>query len=81
MKLILLLWNYGTDTAFTFRYIAYNLDEWHDMISFQKNVIMAMECVGEKKESSITSTLCFADGVQHIQAHCTQIAEHIKYNK
>ena len=52
-----------------------------DMISFQKNVIMAMECVREKKESSITSTLCFADGVQHIQAHCTQIAEHIKYNK
>ena len=51
------------------------------MISFQKNVIMAMECVGEKKESSIASTLCFADGVQHIQAHCTQIAEHIKYNK
>ena len=51
------------------------------LISFQKNVIMAMECVREKKESSITSTLCFADGVQHIQAHCTQIAEHIKYNK
>ena len=36
------------------------------MISFQKNVIMAMECVREKKESSIASTLCFADGVQHI---------------
>ena len=51
------------------------------LISFQKNVIMAMECVREKKESSITSTLCFADGVQHIQAHCTQIAEHIKYYK
>ena len=51
------------------------------LISFQKNVIMAMECVREKKESSITLTLCFADGVQHIQAHCTQIAEHIKYNK
>ena len=51
------------------------------LISFQKNVIMAMECVREKKESSIASTLCFADGVQHIQAHCTQIAEHIKYNK
>ena len=51
------------------------------MIAFQKNVIMAMECVREKKESSITLTLCFADRVQHIQAHCTQIAEHIKYNK
>ena len=63
------------------KYIAYNLDEGHDMISLQKNVIMAMECVREKKESSITLTLCFADRVQHIQAHCTQIAEHIKYNK
>ena len=39
-----------------------------------------MECVREGKKVAL-HILCFADGVQHVQAHCTQIAEHIKYYK